>query len=69
MAFETRRGTVRVPYERVNLVEYGLQVDRRLVEALLISPMLILSKKRNHYVAVHFSLEDGKQQAMLFQVG
>ena len=68
LAFECRLGTVRVPYERVNLVEYGQQVDRRVLEALLISPMLVLSKKRNHYVAVSFRSDDGKQHAMLFQV-
>lgn len=40
LAFECRLGTVRVPYERVNLVEYGQQVDRRVLEALLIDHIL-----------------------------
>lgn len=68
LVFETKGGAVRVGYERINLLEYGQKVDRRLMEAVLISPLLILSKKRAHYLAVGFEAEDGKQQAMLFKV-
>lgn len=68
LVFLTKKNAVRVPYERINLVEYGQKVDRRLMEAILVSPLLILSKKRAHYVTVGFETEDGKQQAMLFRV-
>lgn len=68
LVFLTKKNAVRVPYERINLVEYGQKVDRRLMEAILLSPMMILSKKRAHYVTVGFETEDGKQQAMLFRV-
>ena len=68
LVFLTKKNAVRVPYERINLVEYGQKVDRRLMEAILISPLLILSKRRAHYVTVGFETEDGKQQAMLFRV-
>jgi len=68
LVFQTRRSAVRIPYERINLLEYGLKVDRRLAEAILISPLLILSKKRAHYVSVGFENDDGKQQALLFRV-
>ena len=60
--------TVKVPYDRINLIEYGQKVDRRLMEAILISPLMILSKKRQHYLTVGFEAENGQQQAMLFQV-
>lgn len=68
LVFLTKRNAVRVPYERINLLEYGQKVNRRLAEAILISPLMILSKKRAHYVTVGFETEDGKQQAMLFRV-
>ncbi len=68
LVFLTKKNAVRVPYERINLVEYGQKVDRRLAEAILLSPLMILSKKRAHYVTVGFENEDGKQQAMLFRV-
>ena len=44
LVFLTKKNAVRVPYERINLVEYGQKVDRRLTEAILISPLLILSR-------------------------
>lgn len=66
--FQTRSEVVRVPYERINLIEYGQKVDRRLLEAALISPLFLLSKKRAHYLTVGYETDDGKQQAMLFRV-
>lgn len=66
--FITKKVTIRVRYERINLIEYGQKVDRRLAEAILISPLMILSKKRQHFVTVGFEAEDGRQQAMLFKV-
>lgn len=66
--FQSSHGAVRVPYERINLIEYGQKVDRRLWEAVVISPLLVLSKKRAHFLAVGFEGEDGRQQAMLFRV-
>ncbi|MFZ5928099.1 MAG: hypothetical protein ACOYX1_11685 [Acidobacteriota bacterium] len=68
LSFETRRSALRIPYDRVNLIEYGQQVDRRLLEAILISPMLILSKKRAHFLAIGYQNEDGRQEAVLLKV-
>ncbi len=66
--FSVKQLTIRIPYERINLIEYGMQVDRRLVEAILISPLMILSKKRKHFLTIGFEAEDGRQQAMLLRV-
>lgn len=59
---------IRVPYERINQLEYGQKVDRRVWEAVLLSPLFVLLKKRDHYVTVGFELENGQQQALLFRV-
>ena len=58
----------RPAYDRVNLVEYGQQVDRRLALALVLSPIFLLSKSRKHFLTIGYSGEDGKQQAMVFRV-
>jgi hypothetical protein len=68
LEFATRHSLVRVPYERINLIEYGQKVDRRLAEAILISPLLILAKKRDHFLTLGYEAEDGRQQAAVFQV-
>lgn len=66
--FASRRTQVKVPYERINLLEYGQKVDRRVLEAILISPLFLMAKKREHFLTVGFQDDEGKQQAMVFQV-
>ncbi len=68
LAFYAGKTQVRVAYDRINLVEYGQQVDRRLALALVLSPVFLLSKSRKHFLTIGYSGEDGKQQAMVFRV-
>lgn len=68
LLFESKDAAVRVPYRDINVVEYGQRVDRRYLEAILISPLLLLSKKRTHFLTVGYQDADGHQQAMVFQV-
>jgi hypothetical protein len=66
--FVSKHVEVKVPYERINLLEYGQKVSRRYVQAVVISPLLLLAKKRQHFLTVGFQDDDGKQQAMVFRV-
>ena len=66
--FVSRQTRVKVPYERINLLEYGQKVDRRYLEAVVISPLFMLSKKRQHFLTVGFQDDDGHQQALVFKV-
>lgn len=66
--FYSKKSSWRVPYDKINLLEYGQRVDRRYLAAVLVSPLLLLSKKRQHYLTVGYEDEDGKQQAMIFRV-
>ncbi len=68
LVFYTKKNMIRVPYERINQLEYGQRADRRILEGVLLSPLFVLTKKRDHYVTVGFELEDGQQQALLFRV-
>jgi hypothetical protein len=38
------------------------------VEAVLISPVLLLAKSRRHFVTIGYLDEAGKQQALVFRV-
>lgn len=69
MLFVTRRLTLHVPYDKVNTVEYGQHVGRRYLEAVLISPLFLLSKSRKHFVTVGYIDANGRQQALVLQVG
>lgn len=69
LIFQCNTTTVRVPYRKVNTLEYGQNVSRRYAAAVLVSPVLLLSKSRKHFVTVGFIDEQGQQQALVFQVG
>jgi hypothetical protein len=58
-----------IPYKDVNTLEYGLRVSRRYVEAVLISPLFLAAKKKTHFLTIGYTDQDGRQQAMVLQVG
>ncbi len=66
--FLSKKTEVKVPYERINLLEYGQKVDRRYVAAAVISPIFMLTKKREHFLTVGFQDNNGRQEAMMFRV-
>jgi hypothetical protein len=67
--FEGHGVTVKVPYTSITNLEYGQRVDRRYLEAILISPLLLLAKKHTHFLTVGYTDGKGQQQAMVFEVG
>lgn len=67
-AFYSKKSSVRVPYNKINLLEYGQTVSRRLDLAIVISPAFLLVKKRKHFLTVGYEDDDGKQQALVFRV-
>ena len=67
--FEGSKARVAIPYDRINLLEYGQNVGRRYVAAVLISPIFLISKSRQHFLTVGYTDDDGKQQALVFRVG
>jgi hypothetical protein len=66
--FYSKNASWRVPYEKINLVEYGQKVDRRYLAAVLVSPLFLLAKKREHFLTVGYADEEDQQQAMIFKV-
>jgi hypothetical protein len=66
--FRSKQASVRIPYGKINTLEYGQRVNRRYAEAILISPVLLLAKKRKHFLTVGYTDDLGHQQAMVFEV-
>jgi hypothetical protein len=66
--FESHGVRVRVPYSNITNLEYGQRVDRRYLEAILISPLLLLAKKHTHFLTVGYTDDAGQHQAMVFEV-
>ncbi len=69
LSFGCGKTSLLIPYNRVNTLEYGQNVSRRYAAGVLISPLLLLSKSRKHFVTLGYSDEQGQQQAVVFRVG
>jgi len=67
--FESKEGKIAIPYDKINDLEYGQKAGRRLGLALTISPWLLLSKKRKHFLTIGFTDANEKQQAGVFELG
>jgi hypothetical protein len=59
---------LRIDYRKINTLEYGQTVSRRYAAAVLISPVLLLSKARKHFVTLGYVDAEGSQQALVFRV-
>jgi hypothetical protein len=68
MLLQVGKAELRVSYQKVNTLEYGQTVSRRYAAAVLISPVLLLSKSRKHFVTLGFVDEQGKQQSLVLRV-
>ncbi len=69
LIFHTSKLDLAIPYDKINLIEYGQNVSRRYAAAVLISPLLLLSKSRKHFVTLEYVDSEGKQQALVFRAG
>ena len=68
LSLRSPKTQLEIPYRKINTVEYGQNVSRRYAAAVLISPVLLLSKSRKHFVTLGYLDADGKQQALVFRV-
>lgn len=56
-------------YADVVELEYGQKAGRRVAVGLLVSPIALFSKKRKHYLTISYKTQDGKEQAVVFELG
>lgn len=68
MRFGVKANQVEISYARIRSLEYGQKVDRRYLEAVLLSPLFLLSKKRAHFLTIHFADARGVDQAIVLRI-
>lgn len=56
-------------YNTVTELEYGQKAGRRVAVGLLVSPLALFSKKRKHYLTIDYKDAEGKDQAVVFELG
>ena len=70
LSFAPSKGAaVQIPYEAITELEYGQKAGRRVAVGVLISPLALFSKKRNHYLTITYKDDAGKEQAGVFELG
>lgn len=62
-------GVIEIPYRQVEELEYGQRAGRRVVTAILLSPLALFAKRRRHYLTVSYKDADGKDQAVVLELG
>ena len=67
--FERKSSKLSIPYKQINSLEYGQKAGRRVGLAVAVSPLLLFSKKRRHYLTINYLDENQKQQAAVFELG
>jgi hypothetical protein len=68
LSLHLRDKAISVAWSDVNNIEYGLKVDRRYLEAVLISPLFLIAKRRSHFLTIGYADSDGRQQAVVLEV-
>lgn len=69
IAFNSKKGSFEIPAAKITSIEYGQKVGRRVGAAIAVSPVLLLSKKRKHFVTVAFEDKAGVKQSAVFELG
>src|SRR5207249_11883713 len=70
MVFRAEKGgTVQVPWQTVQAIEYGQRVSRRWKTAIFLTPWAVFSKGRKHMVTITYKDAAGTDQAAVFEFG
>lgn len=67
LQFVSKRAQVRIPYERINLLEYGQRVGKRYLVNYFFSRSGA-GVKRDHLLTIGFEDNQGHQQALVFKI-
>lgn len=67
--FAYKKIKLRIPYDRINSLEYGQKAGRRIGVAIMVSPIALFSKKRKHFLTLSYLDDQDKQQAAVFEMG
>jgi hypothetical protein len=62
-------GMVEIPWKKISEVEYGQKAGRRWKSAILLSPVMLFTKARKHYVTITFKNDKGDDDAAVLEVG
>jgi hypothetical protein len=62
-------GMLEISYKSIESIEYGQKASHRIKTAILLSPIALFKKKRNHYLNIFYKDAEDKDQAVVIEVG
>lgn len=68
LLFTWEKGKWEVPFNGIAAMEYGQKSGRRVGAAVAVSPVLLFSKKRKHFLTLQMKDASGKQEAAVFEL-
>lgn len=66
---DKKLGSYGIAWSAIKELEYGQKAGRRVAVGLLVSPLALFSKKRNHYLTISYTDTAGADQAVVFELG
>jgi len=67
--FQYKGGSLSIPYDQVNDLEYGQKAGRRVGVAIAVTWVALFSKKRKHFLTVGWKDAQDRQHAAVFELG
>ncbi len=57
-----------LPYQQITRMQYGQKAGRRVGLGVAVAPVFLFSKKRKHYLTIHFDREESSGQVVVFEL-
>ncbi len=68
LIFHAKQLSFSIAYDRIETIEYGQKVGRRLAAAISLTPLALLSKKRRHFLTLGFTDRHGHSEGAIFEL-
>jgi len=68
LVFTSDKGSFEIPYPNITSLEYGQKAGRRVGVALVVSPWILFSKKRRHFLTIGWNDDEGKPQGVVLEL-
>ena len=66
---EKNMGMFEIPWKRIEEAEYGQKVGRRVKSAIFLTPLVLFSKARKHYLTLTYKDAKDESQSAVLELG
>ena len=66
---EKNGGMIEIPWKKIEEAEYGQKVGRRVKSAIFLTPFMLFSKARKHYLTLTYKDAKDESQSAVLELG